>query len=167
MSTAVHITWHGAQINFEDLPPYLTYGLLLLGIGEISSFYTLLDSTYDTGWPATIWTLAPNVTLRQAGALTTKLHSKETPIYVFLFWKLRGLSPNLHFHVSVSDLCISSIGPHISCSRIDRLIVEMYKSLTDPWMWKSGLWTRSSFSGNTCFEFSALVLCSVRPQSSN
>ncbi len=22
MSTAVHITWHGAQINFGDLPPY-------------------------------------------------------------------------------------------------------------------------------------------------
>ncbi len=26
MSTALHITWHGAQINFGDLPPYLTYG---------------------------------------------------------------------------------------------------------------------------------------------
>jgi hypothetical protein len=25
MSTAVGITWHGAQINFRDLPPYLTY----------------------------------------------------------------------------------------------------------------------------------------------
>ncbi len=25
MSTAVHITWHGAQINFGDLPPYLSY----------------------------------------------------------------------------------------------------------------------------------------------
>ncbi len=27
MSTAVHIMWHGAQINFGDLPPYLTYEL--------------------------------------------------------------------------------------------------------------------------------------------
>ncbi len=27
MSTAVHITWHGAQKNFGDLPPYLTYDL--------------------------------------------------------------------------------------------------------------------------------------------
>ncbi len=27
ISTAVHITWHGAQINFGDLPPYLTYAL--------------------------------------------------------------------------------------------------------------------------------------------
>ncbi len=26
MSTAMHITWHGAQINLGDLPPYLTYG---------------------------------------------------------------------------------------------------------------------------------------------
>jgi hypothetical protein len=25
MKIAVHITWHGAQINFGDLPPYLTY----------------------------------------------------------------------------------------------------------------------------------------------
>ncbi len=27
MSAAVHITWHEAQINFGDLPPYLTYEL--------------------------------------------------------------------------------------------------------------------------------------------
>ncbi len=27
MSAAVHITWHGAQINFGDLPQYLTYGI--------------------------------------------------------------------------------------------------------------------------------------------
>ncbi len=26
MSTAGHVTWHKAQINFRDLPPYLTYG---------------------------------------------------------------------------------------------------------------------------------------------
>jgi len=26
MRTAMHITWHGAQINFGELPPYLTYG---------------------------------------------------------------------------------------------------------------------------------------------
>jgi hypothetical protein len=29
---------------------------------------------------------------------------------------LRGISPNIHIHVSVSDLYISRIGPHISCS---------------------------------------------------
>jgi len=40
----------------------------------------------------------------------------ENPIYVFLFWELRGLSPNFHIQVSVSDLYIPRIGPHISCS---------------------------------------------------
>ncbi len=87
-------------------------------------------------------------------------HCNENPIYVFLFWELRGLSPNLHIHVSMSDLYIPRIGLHISCSRIGRLIVGIYKSLTDTWMWKLGLWPRKYFSGNICFKFSVLVLCS-------
>ncbi len=48
------------------------------------------------------------------------LHCIENPIYVFLFWELRGLSPNFHTHVSVSDLYIHRIGPHVSCIRIGR-----------------------------------------------
>ncbi len=47
-------------------------------------------------------------------------HCNENPIYVFLFWELRGLSTNFHFHVSVSVLYILRIGPHVSCSRIGR-----------------------------------------------
>ncbi len=31
-------------------------------------------------------------------------HCNENPIYVFLFWELRGPSPNFHIHVFVSDL---------------------------------------------------------------
>ncbi len=58
-------------------------------------------------------------------------HCNENPIYVFLFLELRDLSPNFHIHVSVSDLYIPWIGPHISCSRIGRSIVGIYKSLTD------------------------------------
>jgi hypothetical protein len=38
---------------------------------------------------------------------------------------------------------------------------NIYESLTDTWMWKLGLWPRNSFSGNVCFEFSVLVLCSA------
>jgi hypothetical protein len=51
-------------------------------------------------------------------------------MYVFLFWEFRGLSPNFHIHVSVSDLYVPRIGPHISCSRIGRSIVRIHKSLT-------------------------------------
>ncbi len=42
------------------------------------------------------------------------MHYKENPVYAFLFWELRGLSPNFHIHVSVRDLNIPRIGPHIS-----------------------------------------------------
>jgi hypothetical protein len=55
------------------------------------------------------------------------------PIYVFLFYELRGLSPNFHIHVHVSNLYISRIGPHIWLQQhtVDRPILEIYKSLTD------------------------------------
>jgi hypothetical protein len=38
-------------------------------------------------------------------------HCKENPIYLFLFWELRGLSPNFHIHVSVSDLYVLRFAP--------------------------------------------------------
>ncbi len=89
-------------------------------------------------------------------------HCNEIPIYVLLSWELRGLSPNFHIQVSASDLYIySQDRSTYSCSRIGRLIVGIYKSLSDTWMWKLGLWPRSSFSGNICFEFLLLVLCSA------
>jgi hypothetical protein len=44
-------------------------------------------------------------------------HCNANPIYVFLFWELRGLSPNFHKYVSVSDLLYKFPGsvhnPHI------------------------------------------------------
>ncbi len=49
----------------------------------------------------------------------------ENTIYVFLFWELRGLCSNFHIPVSVSDLYIPRIYPHISCSRIGRSTVEI------------------------------------------
>jgi hypothetical protein len=42
------------------------------------------------------------------------MHCKENPIYVFLLWELRGLSPSFHIHVSESDLYVPRISPHIS-----------------------------------------------------
>jgi hypothetical protein len=47
------------------------------------------------------------------------------------FLGLRGLSPNFQIHVSVSDLYIPRIGPHISSSRKGRPIVGIYNLLTD------------------------------------
>jgi hypothetical protein len=57
--------------------------------------------------------------------------AKEIPFYALFFWELRGLSLNFHLQVSVLDSYIPRIGPHISCSRIGRSIMRIYKSLTD------------------------------------
>ncbi len=85
-----------------------------------------------------------------------------------LFRELRGLSPNFHIHVSVSSLYIPRIRPQISCSRIGRSTVGRYKSLTETWMWKLGLWPRNSFSGypirtvsNVCEKFAEINLLGV------
>jgi hypothetical protein len=47
------------------------------------------------------------------------MYCKENPIYVFLLWELRGLSPNFYIHMSVSDL-------YNSCSKIGISIVGIY-----------------------------------------
>jgi hypothetical protein len=47
---------------------------------------------------------------------------QRNPIYVLPEKELRGLSPNFHIHVSVSDLYIPRIGPHIFLQqKADRL----------------------------------------------
>jgi hypothetical protein len=48
---------------------------------------------------------------------TQVVDCNKNPIYVFPEKELRGLSPNFHIHVSVSDLCIPKIGPHIFLQR--------------------------------------------------
>ncbi len=57
-------------------------------------------------------------------------HCNKNPIYVFPEKELHGLSPNFHIHVSVSDLYIPTIGPHIFLQQ---------NRLTDIWLWKLGL----------------------------
>ena len=67
----------------------------------------------------------------RASTVADRVHCNENPIYVFLFWELCGLSLNFHIHVSVSDFYIPRIGSHIWMPKIDRLILEIYKSLKD------------------------------------
>ncbi len=57
------------------------------------------------------------------GGEVAVIHCNENPIYVFLFWELRGLSTNFHIHVSVSDLYmyIPRISPYVWL-KIDRPI---------------------------------------------
>ncbi len=43
----------------------------------------------------------------------SSVHCNGNSVYIFLFWELRGLSPNFHMHVSVSDLYIPRIGPRL------------------------------------------------------
>ncbi len=73
-------------------------------------------------------------------------HCKEISIYVFLEKELRGLSPSLHIHVSVSDLYISTIGPPIFLQRTDRGNIQIAHRYM---IVELGTWQRSSFSRNT------------------
>jgi hypothetical protein len=61
-----------------------------------------------TGTEAVYWTC------EKVRDLLGREHCNENPIYVFLFWELRGLSSNFHILVSVSDLFIPRIGPYFS-----------------------------------------------------
>ncbi len=46
---------------------------------------------------------APTWVLMGGGGAGAAAHCNENFIYLFLFWELCGLSPNLHIHVSVRD----------------------------------------------------------------
>ncbi len=89
------------------------------------------------------------------------MHCKENPVYVFLFWELRGLSPNFPYMCLWAFYIFPGSVHLFTCCRVGKSIVGIYESLTDTWMWKLGLWPSNSFSGNSCFEFSLLFLCSL------
>jgi hypothetical protein len=52
-------------------------------------------------------------TMSQLIAPCRWVHGTENPIYVFPEKELRGLNSNSYIHVSVSNLYIPRIGPHI------------------------------------------------------
>jgi hypothetical protein len=55
----------------------------------------------------------------------------KIPKQIFPEKEFRGLSPNFHIHVSVSDLYIPTIGLYILLEEICKPILGIYKSLTD------------------------------------
>jgi hypothetical protein len=93
-----------------------------------------------------------------------RAHCNENPIYVFLFWELRDLSPNFYICVSVSDLYIPRIGPP-TCflqqnSQIDRGNTVFNRSQTHACgNWDCG--RTIPFLGIFVSNFQLLVLCSA------
>jgi hypothetical protein len=67
---------------------------------------------------------------------------------IFSEKEYRGLSPNFHIHVSLSELYIPTMGLPVLLEEICGLIVGIYKSLKDTWMWKLGLRPRYSQKRN-------------------
>ncbi len=54
--SCAHITWHGAEINFGDLPPYLTYGFQSSDIVQYTSvFVRCLKSLLQCSVSVTFW----------------------------------------------------------------------------------------------------------------
>jgi hypothetical protein len=60
----------------------------------------------------------------------------------------RGLSPNFHIQVSVSELYIPTMGLPFLPEEICGPILGIYKSLIDTGMWKLGLKPRNSQKRN-------------------
>ncbi len=60
---------------------------------------------------------------------------KESPIYVYRFWELGGLSPNFHIRVSMSDLYIPRIGLHFPAEQADRS--WKYVNLSQIYEWRN------------------------------
>ncbi len=84
---------------------------------------------------------------RYVRLLMSVLHCNENPIYIFLSWELHDRSPNFHIHVSVSDLHIPMIGPHIFVQQIDcGNISKAHRHMNV----EIGMWARYSFSWNIC-----------------
>ncbi len=80
---------------------------------------------------------------------TLQRTNTENSTQIFPEKKLRGHSPNIHIHVPVSDLYISTIDLPVLLQEICRPILGIYKSLKDTWMWKLRMRPRNSQKRNT------------------
>ncbi len=81
-----------------------------------------------------IWFLAISLAYRSA----LQRQNAENLNQIFPEKEYRGLSPNFHIHVSVSELYIPTMGLPFLREEICGPILGIYKSLTDTWMWNWG-----------------------------
>jgi hypothetical protein len=77
--------------------------------------------------------------ITQSLPYTLQRQNAENLKQIFPEKEYRGLSPNFHIHVSVSELYIPTMGLPVLLEEICRLILGIYKSLKDTGMWKLGL----------------------------
>jgi hypothetical protein len=71
---------------------------------------------------------------KATGSLATlccSTHCTDNSKHIFTEMKLHGLIPNFYIHVSVSHLCIPTIGPPILLYCVYGPIVGIYKLLTE------------------------------------
>ncbi len=80
--------------------------------------------------------------------LALQRENAENLKQIFPEKEYRGLGPNFHIHVSVSELHISTIGLPFLLEETCGPILGIYKSLTDTGMWKLGLRPCSSWKRN-------------------
>ena len=93
------------------------------------------------------------------GSFTQQLfHQLFSPINVFPEKELRGLSPNIQIHVSVSEFYIPRIGLLIFLQQNRQTgSGNIQKAPTDTWMWKLGLRLSNSFLGAYLFRIFGIV----------
>ncbi len=149
---------------------YATNHLSMLDQTQCKRWYFEVCSWHITVWELVLWgTLLINhsvgfSTLRyaldksQCGMQYFEVRSwhitdckDKMPEYlkqIFPEKEYRGLSPNFHIHVSVSEFYIPTKGLPFLLEEICGPILGIYKSLTDTCMWKLGLRTRNSQKRN-------------------
>jgi hypothetical protein len=96
-------------VNSTDVKRCIAAGVLSIDVRSVEQeMFQMVHHTVPTRLQIKIKPIKP--IKFQGFSLLFVLNCNENPIYVFPEKELRGLRPNLHFHVSVSDLYIYRIG---------------------------------------------------------
>jgi hypothetical protein len=80
---------------------------------------------------AGVWPLLRPLPIQDPGVATLQRQNAENLKQIFPEKEYRGLSPNFHIYVSVSELYIHTMGVPVLLEEIYRLILGIYKSIKD------------------------------------